>query len=92
MIIDAILGYVLPFILFFAAFYLTKTFRSAEVEKWVNIAVKAAEQIYQNSGQGKEKFDYVAQWISQKFKIPELELKNIIECAVYELNNSKSKK
>ena len=84
--VDVILGYIAPFVLLVVAGYLLKIYRSAEVVKWVGIAVKAAEQIYVESGQGKEKFAYVSEWISKKFKISEADLKNIIESAVYELN------
>ena len=86
MIVDIILGVIIPFVLIVVALYLFKTFRNNEVIKWVGIAVKAAEQIYSASGQGKEKFEYVSKWISEKFKISEADLKNIIESAVYELN------
>ena len=91
MIVNIVFGYIAPFILLIAAGCLIKNFRDDEVIKWVGVAVKAAEQIYNNSGQGKEKFAYVSEWISKKFKISETDLKNIIESAVYELNNEKSK-
>lgn len=86
MITNILLGYVLPLILLIVAGYLIKNFRDANVIKWVKIAVNAAEQIYKSSGMGKEKFAYVTEWISKKFKISEADLKNIIESAVYELN------
>ena len=89
MTVNVILGVILPLILLLIAGYLMFTFRDEKVLKWVNIAVKAAEQIYNAPGQGKEKFDYVADWISTKFKIPKEDLKNLIESAVYELNNTK---
>ena len=88
MFANIVLGYVLPFILLIVAGYLLKVYRSDEVVKWVKVAVKAAEQIYSGFGQGKEKFAYVSEWISKKFKISEEDLKNIIESAVYELNNT----
>lgn len=91
MVIDTIFGYILPFVLVIVAGYLIKVYRSEEVVKWVKVAVKAAEQIYNASGQGKEKFAYVSEWISKKFKISETDLKNIIESAVYELNSTKTK-
>ena len=91
MIADIIFGYVLPFALFVVAGYLVKVHRNDEVVKWVNVAVKAAEQIYNNAGQGEEKFAYVSEWISKKFKISETDLKNIIESAVYELNKAETK-
>lgn len=86
MIVNIILGAIVPLILLIVAGYLIKTFRNNEVIKWVGIAVKAAEQIYTASGMGKEKFAYVSEWISNKFNISEADLKNLIESAVYELN------
>ena len=91
MVANIILGYILPLVLLIVAGYLVKVYRSEEVVKWVKVAVKAAEQIYNGSGQGKEKFAYVSEWISKKFKISEIDLKNIIESAVYELNNTETK-
>lgn len=91
MVADIILGYILPLVLLVVAGYLVKVYRNDEVVKWVKVAVKAAEQIYNGSGQGKEKFAYVSEWISKKFKISEIDLKNIIESAVYELNNTETK-
>lgn len=86
MIANIILGWFVPVLLFIGGFYLLKVYRDDTVIKWVKIAVKAAEQIYNAQGQGKEKFDYVANWISKKFEIPKEELKNLIESAVYEIN------
>lgn len=91
MVIDIVLGYVLPLVLLVVAGYLIKVYRSEDVVKWVKIAVEAAEQIYKGSGQGEEKFAYVSEWVSKKFKISETDLKNIIESAVYELNKAKTK-
>ena len=88
MIVNIILGAIVPLILLIVAGYLIKTFRNNEVIKWVGIAVKAAEQIFEH-GMNTEKFTYVSEWISKKFKISEADLKNLIECAVYELNTDK---
>lgn len=90
MAVNVILGYVVPFVLLVVAGYLLKVYRSAEVIKWAGIAVKAAEQIFAH-GENEQKFQYVSEWISKKFKISEADLKNIIESAVYELNNDKTK-
>lgn len=87
MIVDIIFGIIVPFVLLVVAGYLLKKFHNDEVIKWVGIAVEAAEQIYRDSGMGKEKFDYVSKWISEKFKISEDDLKNLIESAVYKLNS-----
>ena len=85
---NIILGAIIPLVLLIVAGYLIKTYRDDTVIKWVKIAVKAAEQIYKASGQGKEKFEYVSKWISEKFKISEADLKNLIESAVFELNKN----
>ena len=87
--VDLILGVVTPFVLLVTAFYLIKRFRNDNIMKYVTIAVKAAEQIFNSQGQGKEKFAYVVDWITNKFKISEEDLKNLIESAVYELNKDK---
>lgn len=87
MIVNIILGAVVPLILLIVAGYLIKTFRNNEVIKWVGIAVKAAEQIFEH-GMNTEKFTYVSEWISKKFKISETDLKNLIECAVYEIKTT----
>lgn len=86
MITNIILGVVLPIILIVIAGMLIKGYRDDNVVKWVKIAVKAAEQIYNEKGMGKEKLAYVTEWISSKFNISEDDLKNIIESAVYEIN------
>lgn len=91
MIANIIFGGVVPFILLVVAGYLLMVYRDERVVEWVRVAVNAAEQIYKGSGMGKEKFNYVAEWVSKKFKISEGDLKNIIESAVYELNQTKTK-
>lgn len=56
----------------------------------VEIAVKAAEQIYRQSGQGNLKKQYVKEFLKDhKIKISEDELNNMIEATVLELNKWK---
>lgn len=56
----------------------------------VEIAVKAAEQIYRESGQGNLKKMYVIQYLKDKgVKLTEDELDAMIESAVLELNRWK---
>lgn len=64
--------------------------KEKRIYEYVIIAVQAAEQMIKESGKGKEKYDLVCTWIKAKFDIDELELKNLIESAVYEMNNSKN--
>lgn len=90
MIVNVFLGVILPLTLLLLASYLILVYRDEKALEWVRIAVKAAEQIYNAPGMGKEKFEYVADWISSKFNISKDDLKNMIESAVYELNNAVS--
>ena len=89
-IVNFILGVILPFVLFVVAGYLILTYRDERILNYVRIAVKAAEQLY-SATENKEKFEYVAKWISAKFKISTEDLKNLIESAVYELKSDKVK-
>lgn len=56
----------------------------------VDIAVKAAEQIYTKSGQGNLKKQYVLMRLNEQgFKVSEKELDDMIEASVLELNRWK---
>ena len=56
----------------------------------VDIAVKAAEQIYKETGQGNLKKQYVLMRLNEQgFKITEKELDDMIEASVLELNRWK---
>lgn len=56
----------------------------------VDIAVKAAEQIYTKTGQGNLKKQYVLMRLNEQgFKVSEKELDDMIEASVLELNRWK---
>lgn len=56
----------------------------------VDIAVKAAEQIYKDSNQGNLKKQYVLMRLNEQgFKVTEKELDDMIEASVLELNRWK---
>lgn len=56
----------------------------------VDIAVKAAEQIYTKAGQGNLKKQYVLMRLNEQgFKVTEKELDDMIEASVLELNRWK---
>lgn len=58
-----------------------------EIYFWVQIAVNAAEQIFNHQGQGKDKKEYVIEFLKSKgFEITTDDLDNMIESAVKELN------
>ena len=59
-----------------------------EFMRWVEIAVAAAEQLYESTD-GDEKKAYVVNFLASKgFKVDTEELDNAIESAVLELHNS----
>lgn len=61
------------------------------VAKWVKIAVGAAEMIYTESGMGKQKKEYVLEFLNKKgFTVDYDALDNLIENAVLELKEAKN--
>lgn len=63
--------------------------KEKKLYKYADIAVRAAEQIFKESGSGPQKFTYVTDWIKNKFKVTDEDLKRIIEWAVYNMNLEK---
>lgn len=62
--------------------------QQAEIDAWVRIAVKAAEQIFAGSGRGAEKKAYVEDWLlSRGVTVEGEKLDAMIESAVYDLKN-----
>lgn len=87
--VEFIIKIVIPLLCTILTVYVIPLLKQKKLYDAVVIAVNAAEQIYKQSGMGKEKFEYVKEWIKKKFKVSDEDLKNIIESAVYELNKSK---
>lgn len=57
-----------------------------ELNAWIKIAVAAAEQLYQGSGRGEEKKEYVLNWLEEhNLTVDEEKIDALIEAAVYEL-------
>lgn len=83
-----IVDYVVRILIVTIGTYALGLIRKYKLEKWVKIAVSAAEQIHQESGMGSIKKEYVVDFINNKFKfgITEKELDALIESAVKELN------
>lgn len=77
------------FIIAIITYYAIPFLKDKKLYQCVCIAVKAAEQIYKETGMGKQKFNYVKEWIKSKFEVADEDLKNIIESAVYEMNLKK---
>lgn len=60
------------------------------IEYWVKVAVSAAEQIFNQPGQGEKKKEYVLNFLQDlgiKITIEQLEI--LIEAAVHEINKNK---
>ena len=58
--------------------------RETRAWKYVQIAVKAAEQIF-GGGTGPEKYEYVRKLLASKFRLSDDEAQRLIEAAVKEL-------
>lgn len=57
-----------------------------KIKAWVKIAVQAAEMIYTESGMGKDKKNYVLQFLNEKGITMDYDsINNLIESAVLEL-------
>ncbi len=87
--VEFIIKIVIPVLCTILTVYIIPILKEKKLYNAVVIAVNAAEQIYKDSGMGKEKFAYVKEWIKKKFKVSDEDLKNIIESTVYELNKGK---
>ena len=61
-----------------------------EISKWVQIAVNAAEQIYNESGMGEVKKEYVLEFLKKRGITMDIDsVDALIESEVYKLNSSK---
>jgi hypothetical protein len=87
--VEFIIKIVIPLLCTILTVYVIPLLKQKKLYDAVVIAVNAAEQIYNQSGMGEKKFEYVKEWIKKKFKVSDEDLKNIIESAVYELNKHK---
>lgn len=88
--IDFVCKILIPILCAILTMYIIPLLKEKKLYGYVTIAVQAAEQIFKQSGLGEQKFDYVKQWITEKFRIREEDLEKIIESAVYELNKNKT--
>lgn len=87
--VDVICKIIIPALCAVLTWYIVPYLKDKKIYAAVKIAVQAAEQIFNETGMGKEKFAYVKGWVMNKFKITEDDLKKVIESAVYELNQAK---
>lgn len=61
-----------------------------DISKWVQIAVNAAEQIYNESGMGEVKKEYVLEFLKKRGITMDIDsIDALIESEVYKLNSSK---
>ena len=66
----------------------TTASQQKHIGEWVRIAVTAAEQIYNGSGRGEKKKEYVLCWLREHgITVDEKQLDALIEAAVYELKS-----
>lgn len=89
--VEFVIKIIIPALCAIVTMYCIPFLKEKRIYSYVVIAVKAAEQMFLESGKGKEKFAYVREWIQKKFKVTDDDLKNIIEAVVYEMNKEKKK-
>ena len=64
-----------------------KAEKLAEVQNWTRICVSAAEQIFKQSGMGRQKAQYVREYLLGKgYNLNVNEINALIESAVHDLN------
>lgn len=62
--------------------------KTAKVQRYVKMAVEAAEMLYRESGMGAAKKEYVKSWLEERgFKLDYKELDILIESAVLQLKH-----
>lgn len=89
-IINAIVALVAAVISCFLVPYIKSKYgaeKLTEIQKWVKIAVEAAEQLFTGPGRGKEKKSFVVEFLESKgFTLDADSIDKMIEAAVLEMN------
>jgi uncharacterized protein (UPF0333 family) len=92
LLLDGVLGIAVILITGVLVPYLKQKYGYEKFEKayhWAVIAVNAAEQIFNATGMGAQKYEYVANFLNAKgFKLTEEEVKVMIESIVKEINDA----
>ena len=81
-----IIEYMLRILVLVIGTYAIKLIKQYKLQQWVDFCVRAAEQIFNEPGLGKEKKEYVIQQVLKRFNISREELDILIEASVEELN------
>ena len=87
-----ILELLVKFVVIVASTVVTYYVRKYNLERWVVAAVKAAEMVYNESGMGEKKYQYVVNYMRSNYKwftFTDEQLRVLIEAAVKELNKNK---
>lgn len=89
-VVEAVLALVAAVITCFLVPYIKSKYgaeKLEEIQKWVRIAVEAAEQIFVGTGLGKQKKAYVEEFLASKgFTLDSDSIDKMIEAAVLALN------
>ena len=88
-ILNLLFELILSIIAIIASRYVIPWLKEKRLYSAAKIAVEAAEQLILESNAGKEKFEQVQQWLGNKFKLSDEEMKKLIEAAVYNMNKNK---
>lgn len=89
----ALLGAVITYILIPYIKSRTSAAQRGDILFWVSVAVNAAEQVFNASGMGDQKKQYVLDFLTEKgIKVSAEQLDILIEAAVFEINQLSQEK
>mgnify|MGYP001036391747 FL=1 len=87
-VIMLVLNYVVRILCIIISTYILSIIRKHNLEKWVEIGIKSAEQIFSGEGLGDQKKQHVVNFINNKFKfgVSVEDLDNLIESICKDLD------
>ena len=89
-IVEAVVALIAALVSCFLVPYIRSKYgaeKLAEIQEWVRIAVEAAEQLFEGSGLGKAKKEFVEKFLESKgFTLDADSIDKMIESAVLEMN------
>lgn len=94
-IIEAVIGLVAALITVFLIPYIkskTTAEQREDLKDWIELAVKAAEKLYEGAGRGDEKRDFVLEWLEKhNFTVDDETLRLVMEAFVKDLDSEANK-
>ena len=87
--INFIIEIIIPVVSLLVSTYLIPWLKEKRIFDFAVSIVKAAEQVFNETGMGEEKFNYAYGMLKKKFKLSDEDIERLIEAAVFEINKNK---